>query len=835
MSAIAVAFCVPSVAQAQDQARSFDVAEQPASSGVREFARQAGIQVTLAGRDAEGRKTNRVQGDLDTREALDRLLAGSGLTVVSFDGKAAILGNAQADSDIVVTGGAVTFANNNVTRPMIERQSVLSSVNDVLNELPGVLVTEADAFGSSDAATAISIRGFDTLHIGATIDGIPNGGSRYGGGSKANRYLDVLDLETVNVSQGTADVSSPSNEALAGTINYISSDPLGDPRLRVVLAGGDWDARQAYVRFDTGEIAPGTRAWVSGLSSSVHDWIDGSGQTTRSHIAAKITSQLSRVDLTGYVSFDDANESEYGGSSPANFAKNPLVDTLIGNWVGIPYFDQYYRSGSRALRKNLFGYLKAHTEMGEVNLTLTGYGHRMTGRGDYVPPYLVDVTNDGVGAPNSEYLGGKTVYSAGNLGNIYFVMPNGATATKTPGCVAPAGLPADYAPSCYPANAVPVQSYRHTHYDYSRLGALVSLDWRHDFGGFTNVVRAGTWFEHGRTNTVRDWHKLTDARVSYAFDGQPYWVQYDIDDGAEEFMYYVEDVLTYGRLSGRIGVKQFFIDQQRQERTNTKLHTDMYKQSDPLLSFGLTYATPIEGLELFGGYSKNFAGLQRNLLGGDQRLLDLTEPETARNVELGARYGGRNLQGSLTLYDVNFENRIILVPSTFITGIDYLNQVSGLYLNVGGIKSRGVEAALAYHFPGGFSLSGSYSYNRSKYLGSGNPAQDKAMGVTPGVQVANSPKTMFNIAADWHRNGWKLGVASKYVGNSFIDVAATSEAKHYVVTNGYVGLDLGGIDGLLKGMGITITVNNLTDERYLTGTGRLGTPRTVTAALTLDF
>lgn len=671
VSICAIAVCAPATAQAQ--ARGFDIPAQPAASGIREFAQQAGIEVVLTDRDGEGRTTSAVHGELGTREALDALLAGSGLTVRSFDGKVAVVGSAASGSDIVVTGGRITYAYNNVTRPMIDRQSVLSSVNDVLNELPGVLVTEADAFGSSDGATAISIRGFDTLHVGATIDGIPNGGSRYGGGSKANRYLDVLDLETVTVSQGTADISSPSNEALAGTINYVSSNPLHESRMRVVLAGGDWDARQAYVRADTGEIAPDTYAWVSALSSSVHDWVDGSGHTTRSHISGKIVSKVSGIDLTGYASFDDANEAEYGGSSPALFASNPLQDSNTGVWVGIPYFDQYYRSGSRALRKNLFGYLKAHTDVGEVSLSLTGYGHRMTGRGDYVPPYLVDVTNDGAGAPNSEFIGGKTVYTDKTLGNIYFVMPNGSTAPKTPGCVGPAGLPADYAPSCYPANAIPVQSYRHTHYDYSRLGALLDLDWKHQFGDFSSQFRAGLWYEHGKTNTVRDWHKITDARISYAFDGQPYWVQYDIDDSAEEIMYYAEEVLTYGRLTGRVGVKQFFIDQQRQEQTNTKLHTAMNKKSDPLLSFGLTYSTPVEGLEVFAGYAKNFAGLQRNLLGGDQRLLDLTEPETAKNIEVGARYSSSRLQGSLTLYDINFENRIILVPSNFITGIDYLN------------------------------------------------------------------------------------------------------------------------------------------------------------------
>ncbi|MEG8042013.1 Plug domain-containing protein [Sphingomonas sp. LR59] len=144
--------------------------------------------------------------------------------------------------EIVVTGQSTAFANTRVTTAMIERQSALASVNDVINELPGVFVAEGDAFGSSDWATSISIRGFNSgggggQQIGSTIDGLPNGGSGYGGGSRANRYIDVLDLKTVNVSQGTADISSRSNEALGATLDYVTSDPTADSRLRFTAAG----------------------------------------------------------------------------------------------------------------------------------------------------------------------------------------------------------------------------------------------------------------------------------------------------------------------------------------------------------------------------------------------------------------------------------------------------------------------------------------------------------------------------------------------------------------------------------------------------------------------
>ena len=66
-------------------------------------------------------------------------------------------GGSQDSGEIVVTGQKTTFANSQVTPAMIDRQSALTSVNDVLNELPGVFVSEGDAFGSSDWATSISM------------------------------------------------------------------------------------------------------------------------------------------------------------------------------------------------------------------------------------------------------------------------------------------------------------------------------------------------------------------------------------------------------------------------------------------------------------------------------------------------------------------------------------------------------------------------------------------------------------------------------------------------------------------------------------------------------
>lgn len=746
----------------------------------------------------------------------------------------------EMDGQITVIATPTTYAQSDVTPTMIKRQAAIASVNTVINELPGVFVTEADAFGSADWVTNITIRGFSTNdgHIGTTIDGMPNGGSGYGGGSKANRYLDVLNLKTVAVSQGTADISSRTNESLGGTLDYQTSDPEKERRFRFVVAGGDFGGRKVYGRVDTGEIASGTYAWISASTSRVKDWVAQSDTTSRDHIAGKVTSDLGKVALTGYVSYDDANEGEYASVSLAGFRQNPNFDGLTSNWTGIPYIDQNFRSGSRALRKNLFGYLRAKADLGEVKLVASVYGHKMTGRGDWLPPYLVDVTNDGAGNPNSEFNRSGTVYGASPLGKIYYVTPTGATAPMIAGCVGSAGVPAEYDPSCYAAGSTPVMSYRHTHYRNRRLGAVVDVNWEHDFGSVQNLLRAGIWYEDGKSRVTRDWHKVTDARSSFQFDGVPYYVQYSRDYGVKEFVYYADDSVTFGDLTARAGIKQYHLDQSRVGLVGDPLVTGMKYWSKALFSGGLNYR-PVKGLEVFAGYAQNFAALSRSLLDQPEIVRRDIKPETADSIEGGVRYSDSRFSGSVTVYDIKFDNRVVYVPSGFVTGIDYLSEVDGIYQNVGGVKSTGVELAAAYRLTPQLQISSSYSYNRAKYLGTGDAAKNAALGITPGVQVFNTPKSMLVGSVDYSGEIFKAGISAKHVSSRFIDTAGTMPSGSFTLTNAYFGVNVGQLVDKLKNIDFTVTVNNLTDERYLAGADGgaafLGSPRTVMASLTMDF
>ncbi|MEN5425843.1 TonB-dependent receptor [Stenotrophomonas pennii] len=760
--------------------------------------------------------------------------------------EAAPADDARTLDQVQVIGQATSYAKTSVSKETINRQTILSSVNNALNELPGVVVSEADATGSSVWGTQISMRGFvtnrDTQQIGTTIDGLPNGGSGYGGGSLANRYIDTLDLETVEVSQGTADISSRSNEALGGTLNFLTSDPLQEQRVRFVVGGGDNDARKYYARFDTGLLAGHTRAWISASSAEVHDWIDGSGRTSNDHVAARFVTELDRWTLSGYASYNDANEPEYTSVSPASFATNPDRDGLVGNLTGIPNLDQNFRSGSRALRENTFGYLRAAFDGGNgFKASVAGYAHKMEGRGDWLPPYLVQAREDGGGNPESEYRGGDTVYGGSALGQFYFVNPDGSAAQMIQGCTPRAGFTADYDPNCYAAGVQGVQSYRHSHYDNDRAGFTADVEWTQDFGTVENTVRGGLWVENVDRSVRRDWHRLLNVGTDISFDNVPYWVQFEDRYKVDEQMYYVEDVARFGPFSARVGVKQFFVDQKRQRTIGAAENVRSDSKSDPLLSAGATWTLPVQGLEAFAGYSQNFAAIPSGVLGEtDAQRFARVEPETADNIELGLRVSRWPLTGSITLYNIKFDNRIVYLPARLADGIDYLDETDGVYENFGGVESTGVEAALGYGWDNGWRINGAYTYNRSEYLGSGNAARDAELGIVDGADVIGQPRHILVMSADWQGESWNFGVSGRYLGERYLDASNANKLPSATVFNANIGFDLQDLSPKLKGVGASFVVSNLTDRRYLSGvdgsdTAFIGAPRTVGFSVRVDL
>jgi outer membrane receptor for Fe3+-dicitrate len=753
---------------------------------------------------------------------------------------------------VIVVGQQQTYSSAESTESMALQQAPVTSILAQIDNLPGVQVQEGDAFGFDDWSTGVAVRGFQNnlgeQQVGITIDGMPNGGSNYGGGAKANRYIDTQNAGAIEVSQGTADIASRTNDALGGTLNFTTQSPLDERRVRVSASLGDFDSQRFYGRYDSGLLADNvTKFWVSLSTQSATDHVNQSADNTRDHIAAKLQTEKFGIDWTSYISYDDTWENNYQRLfSPADFAANPNSDQLTAEWTGVPYIDQLYRKAWGTLRENLFFYVKGEKEVFDGFKVEAGvYRHDNDGRGDWVPQYVVNVGQ----------------YGTSTVPLVTFTDPAGTPLTPTPDCVSSITFPyggagPQYDPACFPANSIPVSSYRHTHYQKERTGAYADFEWQTPLGQIVdNTLRGGLWYEDTTRYEYRDWHKLIDSRVSADYDYTAYWVQYNREFPQSTFKWYIEDVVKVSDFSFRLGMKQFSNEIERADNfapndpaLNFKVSTD----SDVLFSGGAAWTpSAVPGLEVFAGYAENFKAIPDTVLevlapGGTP------DPETSENSEVGVRYSGERFRGSLVYFDSTFDNRLLAVANQTVNGIDYLEASNGGYINGGGIESSGFEASGEFRATDNLSFFASYTgISDANILGSGIVTQDAATGLTVldsngnivstvvGNQVPGIAKNMAVLSADYTEGNFFAGLSTKWVDDRFVDIGNTWTAEGYYDADLYAGISGAAISDDLSNLEFRLTVNNLFDGDWLAGISGGGAwisaPRTVVFTMTADF
>lgn len=736
--------------------------------------------------------------------------------------------NANEDDtmeEVMVVAKKLSHANHEIDVKMAQQQSSMSSILAMMDNLPGISINEGDAFGGDDWSTSITMRGFsidgNQQQLGMTIDGIPNGGSNYGGGAKANRYIDSENMETVQVSQGTSDLSSASLEALGGTFNFVSAMPAYEKTTKFALTRGDHDATRYFARHDTGQLFGNTYAYASYSSTSNSRWVgEGSnGGMTREHAEVKFITELGKLNITGRLSYDDADEDNYNSVSKAQFEQTPEWDQLTWNWTGVPHFDQMFAEGWSTLRENTLGYVKFEYDISaDMHFQITPYSHKNKGRGDWIPPYLVAAV-DAQGNPTNE--GGSI---AGSYG---FTDQLGNSLSPTNGCTDNLSWPwnsgAGLAPSCYDQHAIPVMSYRHTHYAKNRLGMTANFDWSIGI----NDIAFGLWSESTDRDESRDWHKVVDARVYHHFDEVPYWTQYSNSFQTDTLKLYAQDTLNFGDLTVNLGIQKYFVDIEKYDNFAKAVTGKVNSDSDVLFSTGVIYQIN-ENVEVFAGYSENFSAIKDGVLERDSSTLDEIEPETAENIDVGVRYNNESIDFSATYYSISFDNRITFIaPGSDTSGIDYTIGTNGTYLNVGGIESNGFELSASYRFNDNWDIYSSYTNNDSTYVGN-------APGFEAGAKVVDSVDDMFVLSTNYTLENFRAGLSAKYTGER-------GDAQAYTIVDFNAGYSAAIDSNVFKSFDLAFVVNNLTDESYLsTGTGNgtsffIGAPRTASMTFTVSF
>ncbi len=264
---VAGALAVPGQAQAMapDSRVTLQIPAQDLTSALRALARASGQQISFDSLQIGSRKAPALNGSYTVREAVDRLLAGTGLeaswsstdvlvvrAAAQKTSSNAAAGNAAATDDgyrgneIVVTAQKrvesaqdVPIAITALSQKNLEEQKIESGA-DIMRAVPNLTFSK-----SNFTSYNISIRGIGTKAISATSD--PGVAVSFNNvGIIHNRFFEqeFFDMERMEVLRGPQGTLYGRN-ATGGVINLISAKPKLD-RFEGNIKGevGNYDSRR---------------------------------------------------------------------------------------------------------------------------------------------------------------------------------------------------------------------------------------------------------------------------------------------------------------------------------------------------------------------------------------------------------------------------------------------------------------------------------------------------------------------------------------------------------------------------------------------------------------
>ncbi|MHA6722177.1 TonB-dependent receptor [Sphingomonas sp. RS2018] len=262
-----------------------------------------------------------------------KLFAGVAFAALTLPGAAFAQSTGSIDfeneGEIVVTGarsndaGGISVpdtakAKAVLNQEFISRQVPGQTINDTINNLPGVSFQNNDPFGS--AGGTLTIRGFDSSRISQTFDGVPlNDSGNYA--IYSNQQLDPELIEQVNVNLGSTDVDSPTAGATGSTVNYRTIVPLKDFSVKVVGSAGDFDYFRTFGVIHTGEIvAGGPRMFFAASQARNNVVFNNVGKIRKQQYNARIWQDLgSNGDFVSVSGNYNVNRNNFQGSLPLRY------------------------------------------------------------------------------------------------------------------------------------------------------------------------------------------------------------------------------------------------------------------------------------------------------------------------------------------------------------------------------------------------------------------------------------------------------------------------------------------------------------------------------------
>ena len=773
-----------SSAVADEKAQSYNIPAQPLHSALQKLADQAGVAVFFSENQVNGKTSPTLSGQYSPREALQKLLAGSGLTYTftaedSVSIKAVDSGNdASTLPAVMVTEKAEYDPNDPYNTDYNRTQSSTATKTDtplmqtpmsvkvvpqqVLKDQQAITVDQAlqnvsGAVSGAGGSGTFFLRGFGNYNV--YRDGFLNQ-------SQWAHTEDLANVERVEVLKGPGSLLYGRTEP-GGLVNFITKQPLDRPYYSLSQQFGSYDLYRTNVDATGPLTANKDLAYRFNLGYQSNNTFQQFGNNERLFVAPTLRWNISdKTTSTLKLEYSDIKENGRGtvplmGNRPA-----PISRSLN---LGDPwnYQEDEYVMLSLNTEHAFNDNWKLRHRFNFNNHTLT-----MTGR--YPAGSSFSLADGNV----------RRYFFAQNIdGNDY--QHNFFNALELTGKFDTSGL-------------------KHTLLiggDYYRT------DYRGTSAGFTFRTR-------DFTNIYNPVHQsdpptLLPSDVTTEQFTLPWFGLYAQDQIELPFHVHVMGGLRYDN-SATSGTSF--------GENGGPVQSSSYDRVSPR---GGVVWQPIPEFSVYGSYTENF-GAANNFWANTQPL----PPQTAQQWETGIKtelFDGR-FTATLAYFDLKKQNLPIQVDQTTTKAI-------------GEAESRGIEFDFSGEILPGWNVIGAYAYTPfAKTL------KDSIGAGTEGMRLNNAPTnsgslwTTYTFQKDLFRDV-KFGAGVKAIGQREIGYTEAAQAPGYVTTN--LMLSKHWKVGATR-LTTQFNVDNLLDKTYIGsiysyGPTSYGAPRTFMGSIKVEY
>jgi len=387
------------------QSKEYNVPAQSATTGIPEFARQAGIQILVAESLVRGKGVSAVTGSHSVEEALSILLEGTGLSATSKDGTTYTLVATRATNTLLNSAqkagspGLQSYATAGLEEVIVAAQKRLENVRDVpisvsvvgrreiadqhikdVADITRVVPNFSFTTLGNPGSNNLEIRGVSSSAGASTVatymDDVPITSP---GGQPDPVLFDVQQIEVLRGPQGTlygasaeggllkfrmnpvelhdfgASVSADVSDTQHGSGNYGATAVINVP-IAAGIAGFRLGASSSYDSGYVNRYSPATGALVSPRVNDHHT------NAVRLAVEIRPTDALSITPAVHYqrISYGstDVLTLGLGGLATNNLVRDPGSDTML-----VPSLTVHYDVGRTELTSVTADYTRSSPQI----------------------------------------------------------------------------------------------------------------------------------------------------------------------------------------------------------------------------------------------------------------------------------------------------------------------------------------------------------------------------------------------------------------------------------------------------------------------------------------